>query len=313
MLLVRSQGDEYHDIESDPSATSTEGWRVSTSYSRHSCDLRSSSRPTSCDPRFKSKPTSWSISAHRVVRLERIQEDENDGDGWPTYQPRHSLIETNVSVSSPHFLPSTGDPLCILWDQIEEATAAYTCPAWPPDDSRDEIRSVPNSPTHDLANLSYFNSDDSVVSHVLSSGLSISNSLPLQNDLSQYRRDPRNVILDSVQPEIAPHIVITPPEFDWRDFSTMHENAPPPQQYPEYYLCVPGPGPASLFATTFSNGGVDREVQAMAFVSGSEGSEKGDHELVVNGVQPTRVFNPSLFTAMVLQGVLLLLTLRSYL
>jgi len=98
MPLVRSQRDEFRRIDPDLDVTSIERWRVSTSYSRRSSDLRSSLKPTSRNPRFPSKTASRTAAAHRVVRLGRVQEDEED-DGHSTYQPELPQIpmETNVS------------------------------------------------------------------------------------------------------------------------------------------------------------------------------------------------------------------------
>lgn len=123
--------------------------------------------------------------------------------------------------------------------------------------------------------------------------------LSLQNILYQCRRDPRNIVLDSVQPEIAPHIVITPPEFDWTDFSTMQENPPPLQQHPEYHLCVPGLGPPSLLAAIPTER-VDQNVQAEIPIVNSEdyGPLPNDIASAYNA-QPVRVFSPSLFVGMV--------------
>lgn len=100
MPLVRSQEDEFRHIEPDLHATSIERWRVSTSYSQRSSDLRSSLKPASWNPHFSSKTASWTAAAHRVVRLESVQEDEED-DGCPTYQPGtpQTPMETNVSES----------------------------------------------------------------------------------------------------------------------------------------------------------------------------------------------------------------------
>ena len=100
MLLVRSQGDEFHRIGPDIDATSIERWRVSTSYSQRSSDLRSSLKPASWNPRSSSKTASRTTAAHRVVRLERVQEDEEDDD-YSTYTPELPQVpmETNVSDS----------------------------------------------------------------------------------------------------------------------------------------------------------------------------------------------------------------------
>lgn len=98
MPLVRSQGDEFCHIEPDLDATSIERWRVGTSYSQRSSDLRSSLKCASWNPRFSSKTASWATAAHHVVRLERVQEDE-EGDDQSAYQlglPQISM-ETNVS------------------------------------------------------------------------------------------------------------------------------------------------------------------------------------------------------------------------
>ena len=98
MPLVRSQADEFRHIESDLNATSIERWRVSTSYSQRSSNLRSSLKRASRNPRFSSKTASWTTAAHRVVRLEKVQEDE-EGDDCSARQPSLPQIpmETNVS------------------------------------------------------------------------------------------------------------------------------------------------------------------------------------------------------------------------
>lgn len=99
MPLARLRGDEFHHIESDLDATTIERWRVSTSHSRRSSDLRSSLKPTSWNPRSSSKTASWTTAAHRVVRLERVQEDVEDDD-HPDYQPEppQTPMETDVST-----------------------------------------------------------------------------------------------------------------------------------------------------------------------------------------------------------------------
>lgn len=98
MPLVRSQEDELHHIESDLDPTTVAKWRVSTPYSRRSYGLRSSLKPPSCNPRFLEKATSCTTAVHHVVRLERIQEDEDD-DGYPTQQPRLSQMPMEANVS----------------------------------------------------------------------------------------------------------------------------------------------------------------------------------------------------------------------
>jgi len=166
MPLVRSQGDEFRHIQSDLNTTSIERWRVSTSYSQRSSDLRSSLKSESWNPRFSSKTASWTTAAHRVVRLEKVQEDEEDDD-HSAYQPGLPQIpmQTNVSdflyVHSPVFL-------CVFQDQIDDAsTSAYTCPAWPSADGLDQAHPmILNSPTHDLANPFPSAFEDSEVNYV---------------------------------------------------------------------------------------------------------------------------------------------------
>jgi hypothetical protein len=89
----------------------------------------------------------------------------------------------------------------------------------------------------------------------------------------------------------------------------MHENAAPPQQYPEYYLCVPGLGPPSLVATALPTRKADQGVQLKTFVADSEEPEnvtRLDSVALANGTPPMRVFSPSLFAATVCQAPLLL-------
>lgn len=124
---------------------------------------------------------------------------------------------------------------------------------------------------------------------------------PFQNFLYRCRRDPRNIVLDSVQPEIIPHIVITPPEFDWADFSTMRENAAPLQQHPEYYLCVPRAGSTSLLATVPTEG-AGQEIQVEISMTDSEepeNSSKTDDATPADDAQPRRVISPSLTDGLV--------------
>lgn len=264
MPLVRSQEDEFHHIESDLHATPTGRWRVSTRCSQRSYDLRSSSKPASWEPRFPSKAASRTTAAHRVVRLERIQEDEDDG--CPTHQLQLPQITMEAS-------DQTGE--------VDEG--AYTCSTLSSADARDQVDpTILNSPTHDLENPFCFTFDDS------------------EDFFHRFRRDPRNIVLDSALSEIAPHIVITPPEFDWGDFTVMHENAPPPQQHPEQYLCVPGSSPTSLFATAFPKDGADRGVRAPVFVTTSEELEsdlRAGDTTSANCTPPKCVFSPSLFVA----------------
>jgi hypothetical protein len=78
----------------------------------------------------------------------------------------------------------------------------------------------------------------------------------------------------------------------------MHENTVPPQQHPEYYLCVPGTGPTSMLATILPNETADRETQATMFDASSEELEnhtRADNTFPVNRSQPMRVFSRSLF------------------
>jgi len=83
----------------------------------------------------------------------------------------------------------------------------------------------------------------------------------------------------------------------------MQDNAVPLQQHPEYYLCVPGSGPTSLLATA-SIERADQEDRAEIFIAGLEEPKNGplpDDAVPVHGVQPMKVFSPSLFTGMVCQ------------
>lgn len=99
MPLVRSQEDEFHNIESEVSATSIGRWRVSTHYSQRSHGLRSSLKPASLNPRSRSKAASWMTAAHHVARLESIQEDEDDGN--PAHEPQLPQISMETDVRDP--------------------------------------------------------------------------------------------------------------------------------------------------------------------------------------------------------------------
>ncbi|KAF9647847.1 hypothetical protein BDM02DRAFT_3187667 [Thelephora ganbajun] len=151
-------------------------------------------------------------------------------------------------------------------------TGAYTCLAGSLAEGFDQAHPmIPNSPTHDL------------------------------DVFHRCRRDPRNIVLDSVQPGTVPHIVITPPEFDWADLLTMQENAAPLQQHPEYYLCVPGSGPTSLLATVTTER-AGQEVQAEISIADSverENDSLPNDAALVNNAQAMRVFSPSLFTGII--------------
>jgi hypothetical protein len=50
-----------------------------------------------------------------------------------------------------------------------------------------------------------------------------------QDTLLELRLDGRNIVLDSLYPDIAPHIVITPPVSCADDFYTPHQNRVDPQ------------------------------------------------------------------------------------
>jgi len=50
-----------------------------------------------------------------------------------------------------------------------------------------------------------------------------------QDTLLDLRLDGRNIVLDSLYPDIAPHIVITPPVSCADDFYTPHQNRVDPQ------------------------------------------------------------------------------------
>ena len=81
----------------------------------------------------------------------------------------------------------------------------------------------------------------------------------------------------------------------------MQENPAPPQQHPEYYLCVPGSGPPSLLAAVTAER-VDQEAQAEIPIANLE--EQGHDPLPndvasVYGTQPVGVFSPSSFVVMV--------------
>ena len=166
MPLVRSQGDEFHHIQPDHDTTSIERWRVSTSYSQHSSDLRSSLKSESWNPRFSSKTASWKTAAHRVVQLEKVQEDD-EGDDHSAYQPGLPQIPMETNVSD--FLYVYSSVLLFMFqDQINDvSTSAYTCPAWPSADGLDQAHPmILNSPTHDLANPFPSAFEDSEASHI---------------------------------------------------------------------------------------------------------------------------------------------------
>ena len=309
MPLVRSQRDEFHHIESDLDVTSIERWRVSTSHSRRSSDLRSSLKLASRNPRSSSKTASWTTAVRPVVRLERVQEDEED-DGHSTYQPGPPQIPMESSVSDFLYIDglgliayTPGSNRCGEHRHISrppEATGLLSSPGAFRDPQQPHTRSNEPVPPH----LRGFRGKQ-----YLFLSLSFLTHLPLQNILYRCRRDPRNIVLDSVQPEIVPHIVITPPEFDWTDFSTMQENPPPLQQHPEYYLCVPGSGPPSLLAAVPTDR-VDQDIPGKIPIVDSEEQENGplpNDVAFVYDARPVRVFSPSLFMGMVCRVFLPLL------
>lgn len=78
----------------------------------------------------------------------------------------------------------------------------------------------------------------------------------------------------------------------------MHENAVPPQQHPEHYLCIPGPGSTSLLATILPKESADPGVQAKILDTDSEELETGvrvDETAIFNTPRLMRVFSRSLF------------------
>lgn len=166
MPLVRSQGDEFRHIEPDLNATSIERWRVSTHRSQRSPDLCSSSNPASRNPRSSGKTASWMTATHGVVRLERVQEEE-ESDCHPTLQPGLPQITMETNVSGPLYVYSLGFTMYVQDHVDEVTTSAYTCPARPPVDSLDQAHpTILNSPTHDLTNPFPFTFEDSGVSYV---------------------------------------------------------------------------------------------------------------------------------------------------
>jgi len=87
----------------------------------------------------------------------------------------------------------------------------------------------------------------------------------------------------------------------------MQDNTAPLQRHPDRYLCVPGPGPTPLLATA-PTGKADQQNQGEGHITGSEELENGslpDNAAPVDGVQPMRVFSPSLFMEMVCRVFLL--------
>ena len=87
----------------------------------------------------------------------------------------------------------------------------------------------------------------------------------------------------------------------------MQDNAVPLQQYPGYYLCVPGSGSPSLLATAPTER-PNQEFRAEISIADSEeqdGSPPSGDVLSVSGVQPMKVFSPLLFTGMVRRVFLL--------
>lgn len=72
----------------------------------------------------------------------------------------------------------------------------------------------------------------------------------------------------------------------------MYENSVPPQHHPEYYLCVPGPGPTSPFTTILPKEAADSGVQANAVDANSgelENNTRVDDPAFVVSSRPTRV------------------------
>lgn len=55
--------------------------------------------------------------------------------------------------------------------------------------------------------------------------------------LESYRRSPQNIVLDSLQPDVAPHIVITLAEDQWDIYEVMQNNRAGVQYMP--HLPVP--------------------------------------------------------------------------
>ena len=105
------------------------------------------------------------------------------------------------------------------------------------------------------------------------------------------RRNPRNLVLDSVFPELAPHIVITPPDAaDWEDLVVMRENGAPSQS-PEY-LTVPLPNGG---LSSYSSLGLPIAEHEQTF----ECCDADDGE-VLSVKQHLRRFSPSRFSLMVL-------------
>lgn len=78
-----------------------------------------------------------------------------------------------------------------------------------------------------------------------------------------------------------------------------------PSQHPEDYLCVPGSGSTSLFATILPNETADQDVEAETLHPKPEELEnctQVDDPVFVDDSRPPGVFSPSLLVEMVCRG-----------
>lgn len=116
------------------------------------------------------------------------------------------------------------------------------------------------------------------------------------NKLLAFRRNSRNIVLDSLCPDVAPHIVITPPDDRWEDYYIPSENAVNPQS--PYYLSIP-PLPHRFLAATRNPRSLDGYCGGTSLAqpgtSNAPSSTRSPNNSPPSSQLPQAVFSPSLF------------------
>lgn len=122
-----------------------------------------------------------------------------------------------------------------------------------------------------------------------------------QSHLRELQLDRRNIVLDSAHPDLAPHIVITPPDSvdAWNNYWASCVNRPGPQD-PAYLALLPrsdGLDPrasALLLPASAAEGRGAREATGAT----TSDDVQSEHRALFPG-EPRRVFSKSRFRSMV--------------
>lgn len=123
----------------------------------------------------------------------------------------------------------------------------------------------------------------------------------LQNHLRELQLDRHNIVLDSARPDLAPHIVITPPDSvdAWNNYWASCINRPGPQD-PAYLALLPRSDGLDPLASAPPSSAVTAEGRGVREARGA--TTPGDAQLEHRALfpeEPCRVFNKSRFCSTV--------------